>query len=101
MKIKVRINHNGVILISSAQMVEKKELSETEQNGNENEAQQSQSSESSSQGDNAAGAPQSPKEGPEPMDVQQEVSLLDDFHIRILGRFWKIFFLLLRILLVK
>lgn len=42
MKVKVRINHNGVLLISSAQMVEKKDAQEEQQNGvNENEQPQS------------------------------------------------------------
>lgn len=62
-KVKVRINHNGILLISSAQMVEKKELQEEQQNG-ENEQ------------------PQSPTEPPtegqtpttEQMDTQEAVS---------------------------
>lgn len=40
---KVRINHNGIVLVTSAQMVEKKEVEVTEvkeaANGNENEPQ--------------------------------------------------------------
>lgn len=32
-KVKVRINHNGIILISSAQMVEKKEVQDEQGNG--------------------------------------------------------------------
>ena len=40
---KVRINHNGAVLVSSAQMVEKKEVEVVEvkeaANGNENEPQ--------------------------------------------------------------
>lgn len=40
-KVKVRINHNGILLISSAQMIEKKDTTqEDSQNGvNENEPQ--------------------------------------------------------------
>ena len=32
-KVKVRINHNGLLLVASAQMVEKKEVQDAEQNG--------------------------------------------------------------------
>ena len=42
-KVKVRINHNGLLLVSSAQMFEKKEPQEGEQNGNESEVAQPQS----------------------------------------------------------
>lgn len=39
-KVKVRINHNGILLISSAQMIEKKDAQEDSQNGvNDNEPQ--------------------------------------------------------------
>ena len=40
-KVKVRINQNGILLISSAQMIEKKDVQEEQQNGNENEQPQS------------------------------------------------------------
>ncbi|KAL7030316.1 hypothetical protein ACKWTF_006616 [Chironomus riparius] len=40
-KVKVRINHNGLLLVASAQMVEKKEVQDAEQNGaNEGDAMQ-------------------------------------------------------------
>jgi heat shock protein len=67
-KIKVRINHNGVILISSAQMVEKKEVVDAEQNGGAVETDVQANAQQPPQ----AGSPQSPKDGPEPMDVQQQ-----------------------------
>lgn len=39
-KVKVRLNNNGLLLIASAQMLEKKEQQDGEQNGNENEPSQ-------------------------------------------------------------
>lgn len=69
MKVKVRINHNGILLISSAQMIEKKEVVEEEapksdqvnQNGMETEQPQSP-------GD----APTTPGDvPPEPMEVTE------------------------------
>lgn len=70
-KVKLRINHNGIVLISSAQMVEKKDASELEADkANNEEAQDGQTP--------AAGqVPQSP----EPMEVQEV-------------RFWYFYFVL-------
>lgn len=57
-KVKVRINHNGLLLVSSAQMVEKKDGQEGgEQNGNENESQPT---------------PQSPSDDPNASQEQQQ-----------------------------
>lgn len=39
-RVKVRINHNGLLLVSSAMMVEKKDPNDAEQNGNEAEVPQ-------------------------------------------------------------
>jgi hypothetical protein len=61
-KVKVRINQNGVLLISSAQMIEKKDVQD-DQNGGEAEPQSP--SEPSPTGD----AAQTP--GTEPMDTQE------------------------------
>lgn len=63
-KVKVRINHNGIILIASAQMVEKKEVQD-DQNGNEPEPQSPTEPAPAQEGQPA---------GAEPMDTQ-EVSL--------------------------
>lgn len=53
-------------------MVEKKEVVETEQNGGAGETEANVQ-----QPPQGAGSPQTPKDGPEPMDVQQqEVSFL-------------------------
>lgn len=60
-KVKVRINPHGIVLISSASLVEKKEAVESE-NANE-EQQQQQSSQ-----------PQTPQQQEEPMEVVQEGS---------------------------
>lgn len=66
-KVKVRINHNGILLISSAQMIEKKDAQDEAQNGtNENEIP-------------SPGEPPATPEGQaptgEPMDTTQDVSL--------------------------
>lgn len=61
-KVKVRINHNGILLISSAQMIEKKDAQEDAQNGaNENEPQ-------------SPATPDGQPPSGEPMDTQQDVS---------------------------
>ncbi|KAG5684109.1 hypothetical protein PVAND_013355 [Polypedilum vanderplanki] len=60
-KVKVRINHNGLLLVASAQMVEKKDVQEAEQNGNETESTQQQQQSST---------PQSPNEQPSNPDSQ-------------------------------
>ena len=67
-KVKVRINHNGLLLVASATMVEKKEQDDSEQNGNEAEEKAAAAEEpNSSQEANASGG--------EPMDTSQvEVS---------------------------
>jgi molecular chaperone DnaK (HSP70) len=62
-KVKVRINHNGILLISSAQMIEKKEANEEQQNA-ENEQPQSPTE------PNPEGTP-----GTEPMETQEAVSV--------------------------
>lgn len=69
-KVKVRINHNGILLISSAQMVEKKEVEV-------DEAQKQEQSQNGMETDQ----PQSPGDAPtaattdgqpqEPMEVQE------------------------------
>lgn len=64
-KVKVRINHNGVLLISSAQMVEKKDVQEDQQNGaNENEQPQSPT-------DPSPTSDSAPTPANEPMDTQE------------------------------
>lgn len=64
-KVKVRINHNGLLLVASAQMVEKKEVQEAEQNGaNENEPMQTANSPSSSEPNS-----QENQQNNEPMDT--------------------------------
>lgn len=69
-KVKVRINHNGILLVSSAQMIEKKDAPEEQQNGaNENEPQSP--TEPSPTGESAPG--QMPSG--DPMDTQ-EVSVV-------------------------
>lgn len=65
-KVKVRINQNGILLISSAQMIERKE-SNDENGANENEPQ------SPTEAAPGAEAPTQPTG--EPMDTQ-EVSFL-------------------------
>lgn len=67
-KVKVRINHNGILLISSAQMIEKKEVAEEQNGANENEPQSP--TEPSPTQDAAPGQPPSG----DPMDTQ-EVSM--------------------------
>lgn len=71
-KVKVRINHNGILLISSAQMIEKKEVEDDAapkvdagQAGVEGEQPQSPGDDPTTPGEAA----------PEPMDVN-EVSLI-------------------------
>jgi Hsp70 protein len=64
-KVKVRINHNGVLLISSAQMIEKKDVQEDQQNG-ANETEQPQSPTDPSPTSDAA-----PAAANEPMDTQE------------------------------
>lgn len=64
-KVKVRINHNGLVLISSASFVEKKEV-ENEQNATTEEQQQTQQNATDQQ------QQQQPQQG-EPMEVVQEV----------------------------
>jgi hypothetical protein len=61
-KVKVRINHNGVLLISSAQMIEKKDVHDDQQNG-VNEPEQPQSPTDPSPTADAAPT--------EPMDTQE------------------------------
>lgn len=73
-KVKVRINHNGILLISSAQMIEKKEVEEdapkpdsANQNGMEGEQPpQSPGEAPTTPGDGA---------GPEPMEVTEVSSI--------------------------
>jgi molecular chaperone DnaK (HSP70) len=50
-KVKVRINHNGIALVASAQMIEKKEAHEAESNGEMAEQQASVPSSSDAQKD--------------------------------------------------
>lgn len=69
-KIKVRINHNGIVLISSAQMVEKKDAAEQE-------AEKVATENAQMEAQNQDGQPPTPgqePQSPEPMEVQQEVS---------------------------
>jgi heat shock protein len=69
-KVKVRINHNGIVLISSAQMVERKEVQEAaETNGNEGE--QNQQTEAPQSPTTEGAPPQAQSPGGEPMDVQE------------------------------
>lgn len=63
-KVKVRINQNGILLISGAQMIEKKEAQEEQQNGNENEQPQTPTEPAPQDG----AAAQTP--AGEPMDTQ-------------------------------
>lgn len=67
-KIKVRINHNGIVLISSAQMVEKKDTAEqdAEKAASENAQMETQSQDGQTPG-------QEPQSS-EPMEVQPDVS---------------------------
>lgn len=64
-KVKVRINHNGLLLVASAQMVEKKEVQDAEQNGaNEGEAMQTNAQPSPTEP-----APQEGQQNNEAMDT--------------------------------
>lgn len=73
-KVKVRINHNGIILIASAQMVEKKEAQEEQQNG-ANEAEPQSPSEPSPTQDAAPTG--------EPMDTQDVSHMFRPFKCRL------------------
>uniref|UniRef100_A0A336MFX0 CSON011762 protein n=1 Tax=Culicoides sonorensis TaxID=179676 RepID=A0A336MFX0_CULSO len=68
-KIKVRINHNGIVLISSAQMVEKKDT--TEQDGEQKASSETIQTEGQNQEGPHSNTGQEPQ-SPEPMEVQQE-----------------------------
>lgn len=75
-KVKVRINHNGLLLVSSAQMFEKKEPQEGEQNGNESgEVSQTPSDEA-----NASQESQNSSAG-EPMDTAAPAEVCPIFHL--------------------
>ncbi|CAH1718640.1 unnamed protein product [Chironomus riparius] len=70
-KVKVRINHNGLLLVASAQMVEKKEVQDAEQNGaNEGDAMQT----------NAQPSPTepNPQEGQQTNEAMDTTSVDDD-----------------------
>jgi heat shock protein 110kDa len=59
-RVKVRINHNGLLLVSSATMLEKKDPNDAEQNGNEAEVPQQPPTEdqnSSQEQQNVSGEP--------------------------------------------
>lgn len=64
-KVKVRINHNGLLLVASAQMVEKKETQDAEQNGAANEAEPMQTNAQSP----SEASPQEGQQPTEPMDT--------------------------------
>ncbi|CRK96451.1 CLUMA_CG009967, isoform A [Clunio marinus] len=74
-KVKVRINHNGILLISSAQMVEKREVQEEQQqNGSEND----QATAAAAQQPSPDATPSQTPSG-EPMDTSgQEGASSDD-----------------------
>lgn len=61
-KVKVRINQNGIILISSAQMVEKKDVLEDQTNGDKEEPQSPTEPSPAPEGTTPSG---------EPMDTQE------------------------------
>jgi len=77
-KVKVRINSHGVLVISNAQMVERKEVPEAEQNGAEQEAAAPQSPTTGQPPEAGAAAPPTG----EPMETQ-EVSLRFSYLIRV------------------
>lgn len=64
MKVKVRINQNGILLISSAQMIEKKENQDEQQNG-------AGEAEPQSPGDPSPNSDAAQTPGAEPMDTQE------------------------------
>lgn len=70
-KVKVRINHHGLVLISSASLVDKKE--EESSNAGVTAGEQNLAPSSDEKG-NAGDQQQQTGNGGEPMDVQQEVS---------------------------
>lgn len=85
-KVKVRINHNGLLLVSSAQMYEKKEAQEGgEQNGNENDASQPANQTPAEEANAASQESQNASAG-EPMDTAAppEVSIYCNFIIYLL-----------------
>lgn len=72
-KVKVRINHNGLLLVAYAQMVEKKDAQDAEQNGAGNEAEQMQQANSQNSSE-----PSSQENAAEPMDTTPvDVSLMN------------------------
>jgi heat shock protein len=91
-KVKVRLNNNGLLLVASAQMVEKKDQ-DGEQNGNENEGSQPTSppveeQNSSQEPHNTSGEPMDTTPAPPP----SEVSDLKYFNSLIVGCYLKLFF---------
>lgn len=68
-KVKVRINHHGIVLISNASLVDKKEVEESSSNSQLNESQANSAEQLSSGQDQQQG--QTNNAG-EPMDVSQE-----------------------------
>lgn len=77
-KVKVRLNNNGILLVASAQMVEKKEQQDGEQNGNEPESPQpSQEEQAQTQeAQNTSGEPMDTTPAPPPAEVSNFIEIL-------------------------